>query len=211
MIKSDSFSPAIKTPSFARRLDVYEVERVHSRFWSLVSERHVRYRENRCYPLYGARPNAGSRILPDVFRPLKETGGWSQEEAMKRFFMEYAGPLVSVWPEGYSHCGTFSGFYSDKFLSWVDRSLVFGPAFIMSQDRDMALVVDRDLRFSTAIATEQVIMDFDKCFGGRDRIEKNFLAYVEKGGVGEGVDDLDWVVRELMSSGACGETEVHRI
>ena len=39
--------PGVPTPSFALRLDTYEVERLHVKFWSLVDMVHVGYRSQR--------------------------------------------------------------------------------------------------------------------------------------------------------------------
>lgn len=195
----DPAVPAVPAPSFTSRLDTYDVERLHSRFWSLVDVKHVRYRSQRCYAVYRSRPGAEFRILPEGICPLKSIGRKSHEAAMEQFFSVHASSGVAVWPEGYAHYGTFAGAYSDEFRSWIDANLVFGPVCLMSRSDDVALVADRDLRFSVVIASPEIIKDLDECFGGRDQLEKDFVNYVKCGDFGEGVDDFEWVVRELTS------------
>lgn len=191
--------PGVPTPSFASRLDTYEVERLHVKFWSLVEMVHVGYRSQRCYPVFRPRPQLQCRTIPEGILPLKEIGGRSHEAAMERFFAAHADSGVAVWADGYAHYGTFAGVYSAEFRSWVDSNLVFGPVMLVSEDKDVALIADRDLRFTVIIAPPHIVEHLDECFGGRDALQMDFLDFVKRGDFGEGPEDLDWALRELAT------------
>lgn len=191
------FAPSIQTPSFATRLDVYEVERAHRKFWSLADKTHVRYRSQGCYPVFRPRSHVVRRSLPEAIIPLRSSGSGSHEHALEKFFSIHAPSGVAAWADGWEHYGSFAGQYSGQFRSWLDSELVFGRTCLVSLSSDVALVADRDLRFSVILAPAQLIFDLEDCFGGASNLRDDFIRYVESGDFGEGVEDAAWAIEEL--------------
>jgi hypothetical protein len=91
-----------------------------------------------------------------------------------------------------------SGKLDDDLIRWIRTRLVSNPTCLLSAAHDVFLVHDSRVRYSVIGANPDVIVQFEKRFGGAEALRRTFTGYVDEMRIGSGLEDVKWARDYLL-------------
>ncbi len=155
-------------PAWLRRLDAYEIEEAHERFWRLCEIRRAPSIGDPCRNVVWPRSEFAARAIPEDILPLDAECGFDHDVKLEMFFLKHS-------PKG-----------------------IIGWSFEGAQEADIILVADKDLRFSVIGASLETIEYLEDAFGGANALRSEFVRYIEAHDLGMGEPDSEWATEHLM-------------
>lgn len=185
-------------PAWLRRLDIYEVEEAHERFWRLCEIRRAPSINDVCRSILWPRSDISARALPEGIIPLDSDFGFDHDMRLEAFFETHSPTGIIWWSFEAAHYGSFAGKYKYNMRSWLARELPFGTICGIAIDADIIIVADNDLRFSVIGASLEIIANLEDNFGGRNSLMHEFVRHIEAHDLGVGEVDSRWAAEYLM-------------
>lgn len=185
-------------PAWLRRLNAYEVEEAHERFWRLCEIRRAPSIGDPCRDVVWPRSEFAARAIPEGILPLDAECGFDHDVKLEMFFLKHSPRGIIGWSLEGAHYGSFAGPYNADMRSWLARELAFGTICCIAQETGLVLVADRDLRFSVIGASLETIEDLEDAFGGADALRYEFVRHIEAHDLGVGEPDSQWATEHLM-------------
>ncbi len=185
-------------PPWLRRLDVYEVEENHERFWRVCEIRRAPSANDLCREVVWPKQDVGARVIPGGIIPLDAEVGFDHDARLEQFFTKHSPDGIIAWNLEGAHYGTFAGPYNNDFRSWLAVNLVFGTICGISPSANIVLVAEGDFEYSVIGAPPGVIGDLDLAFGGENALKAVFTHHLELGDMGADPADKEWGRNYLM-------------
>jgi len=189
-------------PSWVKRLDVYEVEFYHRKFWGLCRPAMERLDDDPCAEFIWPREGMSARAVPADIHPLSRERGFDHEEKLERFFSEVSPSGLIFWDYDVHHIGSYLGPYNRDMRIWVARELVATTWCVISPDADLAVIMQHELEASMIVGSPAVIAHLDNVFGGSHALRAEFIAHVEGGGFFWGAQYAPWAYQYIFPK--CG-------
>jgi len=189
-------------PNWVNRLDVYDVEFYHDKFWSLCRSAVERFEDNPCAEFIWPRDGVFARAVPGDIHPLNREHGFDHAEKLERYFSDISPSGLIFWDYEVQYAGSYLGPYNEEMRSWVSGTLVATTWCVVSPDADVAVIMQRDLDASMIVGSQAVIAKLDDAFGGADVLRDNFIAYIEQGGFACSTRFAPWAFQHIFPK--CG-------
>jgi hypothetical protein len=185
-----------------KRLDVYEVERFHRRFWSLCRPAMERLDENPCAEIIWPRANVCARAIPNAIHPLDRIDGYDHAEKLDSYYSMVSPSGLIFWDYHVPHIGSYLGPYNRDMRCWVEDKMIATIWCAVSPDLDLAIVMYRDLEASIVMGRNKPIAALDRVFGGKEALRQVFIDHVETGGFAGSVRFSGWAYEHIFPK--CG-------
>lgn len=85
-----------------------------------------------------------------------------------------------------------TGKLDEELARWIRTRLVSNPTCLLAATHDVFLIFDSKKRYSVLGANPEVIMQFERWFGGPEALQRNFASYVDQMRLGSGLEDVKW-------------------
>ena len=152
-----------------------------------------------------------ARLLIGGVQLLDSDDGYEDAAYVDAFLSENAPNGVGIWALGGEDNGVVIGHPPyDGIRNWIKSDLVLSPSIILSVDQDIVFMANEQLRYAVLGATEALLTNFDRCFGGKYAFFKKAKKHIHDMEIGFGQEDRDWALKHLLpwSFGADSTAEV---
>jgi hypothetical protein len=194
--------PMIEPPEWIRRLDVYEVEAFHRKFWTYCYRAREKFGENPCGEFIWPSKGVSARALPGGIHPLGPDEGFDHEERIERFFNDISPDGMAFWGHRRYAVGTFLGPCNTAMRAFVDRELIMLTWCAVSPTAHLAMVIERDWEASLVMGSQEVIDHLDFVFGGPEKLRQAFVDHVERGDFADHPRFSSWAYEHIFPK--CG-------
>jgi len=201
-IKNISGGNVEELPNWVRRLNTFEVEELHDKFWGFCYRAMEKFGENPCAEFLWPRHGVQARAIPGDIHPLAEEHGFSHEKCLEAFFAQVSPSGLVYWDHDVVYAGSFLGPYDKKMRFWVADKLIATTWCAVSPDCDLAMVMERDLDASMIMGSDEMIRSLESAFGGPDALKQAFVDHVERGDFGHLPRFSSWAYEHIFPK--CG-------
>lgn len=176
-----------------RDLTPNERREVQQRFDELAGKRFAPTPKKPRQEVWWPKAPLDGRAFPEGIQPPTGDDSFNESARLLGFLNgacggEFYVANLSAPRPYFRHTGKLDA----DLATWVRTRLVSNPTCLLAATVDVFLIIDSQMHYSVLGASPDVIEKFEKRFGGADALRRTFTDFVDKMGVGTGIDDAKW-------------------
>jgi hypothetical protein len=176
-----------------RDLTPAERGEVQQRFETLASKRFAPTAKKPRQEVWWPKAPLDGRAFPEGIYPPEGDSTFNESVRLTGFLNsvcpgEFFIANLSAPKPHFRHTGKLD----EDLCRWIETRLVSNPTCLLATTADVFLIHDSRMNYSVLGATDEIVAQFEKRFGGAEALQQTFSSYVDQMRIGSGIDDVKW-------------------
>jgi hypothetical protein len=176
-----------------RDLTPAERGEVQQRFETLASKRFAPTAKKPRQEVWWPKAPLDGRAFPEGIYPPEGDSTFNESVRLTGFLNsvcpgEFFIANLSAPKPHFRHTGKLD----EDLCRWIETRLVSNPTCLLATTADVFLIHDSRMNYSVLGATDDIVAQFEKRFGGAEALQQTFSSYVDQMRIGSGIDDVKW-------------------